>query len=251
MMNYNTLKKVVYLNLDRHQLRRQSVIANLADVGVPADKIKRFRGIDAGEYKSRAEIVEAAITDGFPEMVKCNNVGHAIQGNCGYYWSIRRLLRWVKTVGTCLVMCDDAQLCKKWEEYEQLVKNAGEFDIIQLGIIWEPDKSKVYAKRVKEGLATMPRPTVCSFDDRFIHGMPHVGEYANIYSAEGAAKILDALSKRPYVATGIQTIGMLVTHGCVFRHISVRNQHDSWARLLSIEGSYLAEVNLREEKNKT
>lgn len=165
----------------------------LEGIGVPSSKILRIEGKDAAMYPDRASIIDAGMTDGFPELIELSEMPQWYgKGDAAYAWAIRCVLRQVASEdGACVVLLDDAELLKQFYEYETLVAEAGNFDIIQLAP-WCPSETST---EFYELLSKMPEPTTCRFDIRFQHGCPYPGEHASIYSPEGARKMLDALSR--------------------------------------------------------
>ncbi len=241
------LSKVVYLNLSIHIERDATMRQWLASIGVPSESILRIEGKDAATYEDREAIIDAGVADGFTELRELSNMPEWYgKGDAAYAWAIRCVLREVRDAeGACIVLLDDAELLKQFYEYETLVAETCDFDIIQLAP-WLPPETST---RFYNLLAKMPEPSVCDFDIRFQHGCPYPGEHANIYSPDGARKMLDALSRPGNIHIFPEGINEHFGHGSVWRLISVKDFiNQPWA-ISHNDFSYRVEQNKMETLN--
>lgn len=240
------IKKVIYPNLDVHKERCGYMQKRLRELGVPSEKIYRCRAMDAADYETHLEIAEAASDDGFPEVLKFAGEGRDFfrqKGDIGYQWTMRRVLREVKSIGTCMVILDDAELVKEFREYEELVEKAGEFDIIQ----FENCSVTLSDHHHTEIIGKLPNPTVCPFDARFVYGMIYYGEFVNVYSVEGARKTLELLGHREMA---IEQLPTNIGHG-VFRCIGPNGQTQDWGRGADIKEEWLSYRHIMNEQEST
>ena len=234
------LTEVVYLNLERHADRNKQMQEWLSAADVHPGRITRIEGIDAAFYESREAIIKAAVNDGFPEF------RHILKepvwfgrGDIACGWALRRIFRSISVRPSdqaVLVLLDDAELMRPFKEYVSVVVKAPDFDILQFAP-WIPTDD-----RFKDLISRAPTPTSCAFDDRFVHGMLYPGEHASVYSPSGAAKMLDALSRKGNVHVFPEGVNELLGHGSIWRLISLRDPHDVWARCHN-EFSYRDEQN--------
>ena len=246
------LSKVVYLNLEVHKERDKRMREWLRDAEVPDNRIIRHEGKDAAHYDTVEEIVKAAEADGFPEF---NNLlspdlsatWAAQLGYIGCRWAFRSMLRYVASQNpqhAYLALTDKAEILKHFSEFERIVENAGEFDIIQFCNLIPRNNS-----RFDREIENMLTPTPCAFDPDFIYGIPYPGDQACLYSPEGARKMLEFLSRDGNQIFSIDSINHFFNskygYGGVWRVISVKPDiPEPWVRR-HFEDSYHKILNQR------
>ena len=236
------LLDVVYLNLERHPDRNDQMLEWLSAADVHPGLITRIEGKDAAFYNSREDIIKAAVNDGFPEFRHILKEPACFgRGDIACSWALRSIFRRIAAQPSdqaTFVLLDDAELMRSFNDYAYAVAKAPDFDILQFAP-WVPDPND---QRFNDLLTRAPTPTACAFDDRFVHGMLYPGEHASVYSPAGAAKMLDALSRKGNVHVFPEGVNEHFGHGSVWRLISLRNPLDVWVRIHN-NSSYRVEQN--------
>ena len=120
--------KVIRLNIERLQFRRDFIGGILFNQGVPFEKMKIWKGKDAEDYEKTYQVFEAAIEDGFGHFqryIDMNTDDWLPIGTACQHWDVCRICRYIKTVGEPVIyLHDDQCLPKGYEAYLKLFEDA-------------------------------------------------------------------------------------------------------------------------------
>ena len=125
--------KVIRLNIERLQFRRDFVGGILFNQGVPFEKMKVWKGKDAADYEKTYQVFEAAIEDGFGHFQRYLDIrtdDWLPIGTACQHWDVCRILRYIKTIGEAVIyLHDDQCLPKHYEAYLKLFEDAARIAI--------------------------------------------------------------------------------------------------------------------------
>ena len=174
------INKIYVLNLPHRQDRRYFMAGHLETVGVREDEVRFFEAKYGKDYESLDAIIDAAISDGFPEFEQDRHQTETTT-RLSYRWNWCRMMREIiKSGQIVLVLLDDRMLKIRWDHLcttvNRLVHNHGPFDILQVGWSnWLGDNGYVPGQIV----------------DGFIaRGLRSLGDWGTVLSPSGAKKVL-------------------------------------------------------------
>lgn len=153
------LPDVYIMNLPSMTKRRYMSIGAMLANDVPIEKINIHRGIDDRKFESSNQLIETAITDGFPQFENYLNTGKTIAG-FGQLWNYCRFWRnVVERNKTELLIQDDRRLQVR---YPKIIKNiediiySEDFHFLSLwghqGILQTEIKPHPSKKNISEGI---------------------------------------------------------------------------------------------------
>ena len=179
------LTHVLYINVAAQVVRRAEMCRTLSACGVPDTCIHRIDAVDGRRFDSVSAMLDALVDAGYPEF----GGSFALQfeearGTLGYMWSYRNALQWICAFvgdGQVLVLIDDVHLVRPWADYVALAESLANYEVISL-----------------HNIIDLPIGTLCPEDNRFQIGARCRGDSAIIYTASGAAAMLELMACYPY-----------------------------------------------------
>ena len=177
------IDNVTVLNLPHRTDRKNFMIGHLETVGVPLHIINFFPAKYGKDYKDSDEIKADMVADGF-EFIKHVDLPYRTNlGSWCYYWNWLSILReFTNGVRASLLILDDRMLKIDWDTLTETVgllyRSHAPFRMLQLG--WTP-LWKGQRKRIEPLSGLVAR------------GIRSNGDYATVFSNEGAKWMFDAL----------------------------------------------------------
>jgi len=109
------INKIMYLNLDRREDRKNHFLNSCEKVGIPKEKIERFQGLDGLNYKLKEEEEKLFINCDYKKLkffnkIACNQLGH--------YYMIKEVLD--KNYDYAIICQDD---CYFRDDFIQCLNN--------------------------------------------------------------------------------------------------------------------------------
>ena len=183
----STLVKVSYLSIDALVHRSVRMEGWLDAIGVPVSQRERFMGIDGADYLDVDALLKEA--PAFFEVLR--NHAWISRGTIAYYWGRYLLFDAVASMPahTCaIVLDDDAQLLRPWNEYVQLAAELPAFEIVQL-LQWGPSNPQHCETYEEECVPYLPVLQPCDGRSDFVVGTHYEGEMALLVTPVGARKL--------------------------------------------------------------
>ena len=208
------IDEVIVLTLERSETRQMIWKAAARLYGIPFEKVRFFKGDDSKKFRSRQDVIDAAIADGFEDIDKfCADeyMDHSQLTKAGIAqaWSYLSILQYVVNTGkTVLFMFDDISLTVPFHLLNDIIKHleslSNPFYILQLRLIVDskdeiPELSQA-VQNAKDAaafeIATSPFQNAEVFYSAFLReGICGANESSIVISPTGANWFLDAVHR--------------------------------------------------------
>ena len=179
------IDNLTVINLPHRTDRKNFMIGHLETAGVPLHIINFFPAKYGKEYKDLEEIREGMVADGFDFIRHADLPYQDNLASCCYYWNWLLILReFMNSARASMIMIDDRMLKIGWdtliETVNLLYRSHSPFKILQVGwsALWKGERQKI---EPISGLVA--------------RGIRSNGDYATVFSNEGAKWMYDQLVK--------------------------------------------------------
>ena len=191
-----------YLNLTRRPDKATYTKAMLTGVDCLLEQIHRIDAHDGADYENTALLCDAAIAEGFPWFEKLRDCWMG-KGNVATMWSwcksLRLLSQCLQEEECAIFMLDDQTLRQPFWKFGEAVSDLDDLKILQVSQWLPHEKDEAWSP-----LEKFPPCNDEPVNDFCYKGFNGAGDAVTIFSAEGAALMLDWFAEDPYQFPEIQ-----------------------------------------------
>ena len=221
------IDNVTVLNLPHRADRKNFMIGHLETVGVPLHIINFFPARYGQDYENVEELKADMVADGFKFIQHVDLPSRENLNSWAYYWNWLSILReFMNSARASLLILDDRMLRIDWDTLTDTVgylyRSHNPFRILQIG--WHP-------------LWKGERDRIEPITGLIAHGIRSNGDYATVFSNEGAKWMFDQLvttyaSPEPFFFSlsqpGVDNTGFFHTIESQTKSVTLAWGNDLW-----------------------